>query len=251
MKLPVTLTESIHTLYHVFEPYRPSHFKNPRESYEDVDNNIPDSWFSISLQNIEASSLAEFYYCANTTYGNETFFRWILPRVFDLTITTDESMYFPELLGSKLSGCDWASWSARERDTVRSLIMAVWQSFLGGSFNNRAIDNWLGLLETCKLPLEPYLDHWDAVFESYEFAQRRFLDLLELVVPSLPMGKLDCFFADQHYQINIFKSWFLDQRKLEILEASQFMGEILHDQTKSCGSYFGAYRNMVRMHRTA
>jgi len=97
MPLPRKLTESIDTLYHVFEPFSPLGGKMTREQYDDIDADLPDAWFTISPRSIAAEELGRFYSHAMTTFGNEDFFRWILPRVFDLTIVKEDSSFDPGL----------------------------------------------------------------------------------------------------------------------------------------------------------
>ena len=82
------------------------------------------------LREITGRQLSRYVSGAFLTVGGETDFRYLLPRILDLSANDSEDAHDPEIVLGKLALANWRSWSAEEGRAIEELIDAWFEAAL-------------------------------------------------------------------------------------------------------------------------
>ena len=79
------------------------------------------------LRLLELETLTGFTFQLLLTCGEARDFKYFLPRLFELTVTTRMGFVSAEIVVGKLERADWHAWPDRERAAVSDFLWAWWR----------------------------------------------------------------------------------------------------------------------------
>jgi hypothetical protein len=143
---------------------------------------------AIPLRAHTGESLGPFAFSAMNTWGDESDFKYYLPRILELFPFESVGAVFPELIADKLLQAGWKTWPEEERAAVRAFVEALWELLLTleeGALQVTAEDalSWAARLFE---DVSPLLSAWERsaspeaslhlirLLESFEYEPKRF-----------------------------------------------------------------------------
>lgn len=125
------------------------------------------------LRELTGQALYQYVSGAFLTVGGEQDFRYLLPRILDISISDPGNAIDTEIVLGKLSLANWRSWSAGERGAVEEFIDAWFEWALTRDLAE-ADDGWIGAeaesvlcgAALAGLPLARWLLHLQEAFAS-------------------------------------------------------------------------------------
>jgi hypothetical protein len=95
------------------------------------------------LRKLSGQQLWPYVSGAFLTVGGEDDFRYLLPRIFDISVSDPANANDPEIVIGKLALANWRAWSAREQIVVEEFLDAWFESALVRDLTE-ADDGWIG-----------------------------------------------------------------------------------------------------------
>jgi hypothetical protein len=118
------LARAVERLYEVFSPYTPP--RHPAFCTHCVSDAEDAILHSKPLRQLSRKELARFSFKAISTWGTVEQFKYLLPRLFELTLQEGFG-YNPEILFKKPRYGDFASWPELEQKALRAYCDALWR----------------------------------------------------------------------------------------------------------------------------
>lgn len=103
-----------------------------------------DALLTTPLCEIPGQTLWRYVSGAFLTVGNEQDFKYLLPRIFEVSLTDPSNANDPEIVLGKLSLSKWRSWSTAEQQAVEALIDAWFEKALSRDLAD-VKDGWIGM----------------------------------------------------------------------------------------------------------
>ena len=95
------------------------------------------------LRELTGQELWRYVSGAFLTVGGERDFRYLLPRILDLSVSDPEDAIDPEIVLGKLSLANWRSWPAKEQEAVEEVLDAWFEQALAQDVAEVG-DGWIG-----------------------------------------------------------------------------------------------------------
>lgn len=95
------------------------------------------------LRQITGQELWRYVSGAFLTVGNEFDFRYLLPRILELSVTDPGNSNDPEIVLGKLALANWRSWTLDEQRAIEEFVDAWFEHALETDLAN-AEDGWIG-----------------------------------------------------------------------------------------------------------
>ena len=95
------------------------------------------------LCQISGQQLWRYVSGAFLTIGDKEDFRYLLPRIFEISARDLADSNDPEIVVGKLSLANWREWSAREQTVVKELLDAWFECALARDLEHEN-DDWIG-----------------------------------------------------------------------------------------------------------
>lgn len=116
------------------------------------------------LRNLSGQVLWRYVSGAFLTVGSEQDFRYLLPRILDISVNDSANANDPEIVLGKLRLANWRSWSAAEQEAIEAFLDAWFECALARDLAS-ADDGWIGTeaesilcgLARAELPLARWL----------------------------------------------------------------------------------------------
>lgn len=165
---------------------------------------------SKSLRFLEEEQLSRYASKTMTTWGTENDFKYFLPRIFELTATSDFIVDTFVILG-KLEYANWKTWPPNEYHAVKNFLFEWAVSILHdgkGYLDNTDIEEIALRLEE----IDPLLDAWNT-----ELDQPGFVNLIDAINGNNLFGNRH--FKNTNFR-NTFEKWIM--QKKEFIEQAFF-----------------------------
>jgi hypothetical protein len=95
------------------------------------------------LRELTGQELWRYVSGAFLTVGSELDFRYLLPRILDISVSDPENAKDPEIVLGKLGLANWRSWSAVEQGVIEDFVNAWFEWALARDLAE-ADDGWIG-----------------------------------------------------------------------------------------------------------
>jgi hypothetical protein len=95
------------------------------------------------LREISGQDLWRYVSGAFLTVGGEEDFRYLLPRILDISVNDPANANDPEIVLGKLRLANWRSWSAKEQQVIEAFLNAWFECELVRDLAT-AEDGWIG-----------------------------------------------------------------------------------------------------------
>jgi hypothetical protein len=95
------------------------------------------------LRELIGQDLSKYVSSAFLTVGGEVDFRYLLPRILDISVTDPANAYCPEIVLGKLALANWRSWSDTEQAVIAELLDVWFECALARDLAE-ADDHWIG-----------------------------------------------------------------------------------------------------------
>ena len=95
------------------------------------------------LRQITGQALWRYVSGAFLTIGDKQDFRYLLPRILDVSVSDPGNANNPEIVLGKLTLADWRSWTLDEQRAVDSFVYAWFEQALEGDLAE-ADEGWIG-----------------------------------------------------------------------------------------------------------
>ena len=180
----MTAAEAIDRLYEVFRPKRKPHAIGACPCCQDQRH--MDSLLTTPLRQITPDQLSRYGASVFLTVGGESDFRYLLPRILELTFREQRWWPSPEIALEKLALADWLSWSDEETQVLHDFFQTAFDDILDRRYGNaEEIDAWICGLGRAGVDVAPYLHKLEApeVFPAL-------IGFFELNAAALQEGKL-------------------------------------------------------------
>jgi len=160
----LTLGESIEGLYDAFARY-----PLPRNTRPCSCCHSPEDEAQIRskpLHELSVDDLNQYAFDALLTWGDESTFKHLLPRVMELLVAEppDESFAInPEIVLSKFRRGSWTGWPEDEQAAVRTFLHALWRDFLKRPYEadyGSSAEVWLCAIAQAEDDLSSYFADW-------------------------------------------------------------------------------------------
>lgn len=196
--------DALNAVYRTFEMRPPSAIEGCPCC---IDTRGTDVLLTTPLRQISGQALWRYVSGAFLTVGGKRDFRYLLPRILDVSVSDPGNANDPEIVLGKLSLAEWRSWAADEQLVIEVFIDAWFEHALASDLAE-ADEGWIGWgaesvlcgAARAGLPLERWLSRFTDLDVAPVLAdlQQRF--------PSKPSG----FWQDAHGGFNEVRA-FLDQ----------------------------------------
>lgn len=171
MLLPLTteLAAAIEGLYAAFAGYPlPPEFKGCPCCHSEGHHLL---LYSRPLRQLEPKDLEQYAGEALLTWGDENGFRHFLPRIFELSVLTDDFEFTDRpIVFEKLKHGEWRYWPDAEQKAIQRFLMTVWRTALEIApeelpFDERfypadTTEQWLCALAGAGGEIGAYLEEW-------------------------------------------------------------------------------------------
>ncbi|MGR4892432.1 hypothetical protein ACIPPQ_15490 [Sphingopyxis sp. LARHCG72] len=136
----VRVRDAIHSVYR--------HFATPAPSAIEgcpccVDTRNVDVLLTTPLPEITAQALWRYVSGAYYTIGSDQDFRYLLPRILEISVNDPGNANNPEIVLNKLALAQWRSWGTEEQQAVSELLDAWFERALEQDLSE-AEDGWVG-----------------------------------------------------------------------------------------------------------
>jgi hypothetical protein len=164
MKVSSELQSAIDGLYEVFSRYPLPEFTDPCLHCHTLEDEA--KLHAKPLRELGEENLRDYMCDALSTWGDVDTFKHLLPRLFELYVSTPNANYKlidPEIMFNKLRYGKWRTWSSEEQAAVECFLYAVWKQILDDPPLELQIDDmeaWLCTIAQCEDDLDPYLNKW-------------------------------------------------------------------------------------------
>lgn len=108
-----------------------------------IDTRNTDVLLSTPLREISGKTLWRYVSGAYYTVGGDTDFRYLLPRILDVSANDPAEANHPEIVLNKLRLARWKSWSAEETQAITEFLDAWFEHALSQDLSE-AGDGWVG-----------------------------------------------------------------------------------------------------------
>ncbi|MEY2881846.1 MAG: hypothetical protein RLZZ15_4226 [Verrucomicrobiota bacterium] len=115
-----------------------------------------DVLLSKPLREISAEELSPYAASVFLTVGGLDDFRYLVPRILQISATNNSWWPDPEVVGRSLANGDWQAWARPERDAVVRLLETRFDALLSGD-EWTEIDSWLCAVARAGLDLRRFL----------------------------------------------------------------------------------------------
>lgn len=95
------------------------------------------------LRELTGQELGRYVSGAFLTVGGERDFRYLLPRILDISVSDPANATDPEIVLGKLGLANWQSWSAGEQEVIEQFLDAWFERALARDLAE-ADDDWIG-----------------------------------------------------------------------------------------------------------
>ena len=95
------------------------------------------------LRELSGQQLWRYVSGAFLTVGSEDDFRYLLPRILDISVSDPRNANDPEIVIGKLALANWRGWSAKEQTVVEEFLNAWFEWALAQDLAE-ADDGWIG-----------------------------------------------------------------------------------------------------------
>jgi hypothetical protein len=95
------------------------------------------------LRELSSEQLSSYVPSALLTIGGEDDFRYLLPRILDISVSDPANANCPEIVIGKLALANWRTWSASEQHVVEEFLDAWFESSLARDLAE-AGEGWIG-----------------------------------------------------------------------------------------------------------
>jgi hypothetical protein len=219
VKASEALHESLETLYSVFSvyPFRPNMPCCVPHCFSEEEIQVLDK----PLHLLTERDLSAFTWSLLLTCGETEDFKHFLPRLFELSVTSQDYFCDTEIVVGKLGRADFSTWSTHERATVLEFLQAWWLSVISAppEHHKPSSSDLLTGLCCANLGVKPFLDGW------LELSSRpAVLHLADFVVDNGAKVSMDktfnAFLEAEH--VKSIKDWLFSKKVLAHLETMFF-----------------------------
>lgn len=131
--------EAVNAVYRTFNRPRPSTIQGCPCC---IDTRNTDVLLTTPLRQISGQALWRYVSGAFLTVGDEADFRYLMPRIFEVSVFDPANANDPEIVLGKLTLANWRSWAADEQAVVEAFIYAWFEQALAGDLVN-ADEGWI------------------------------------------------------------------------------------------------------------
>lgn len=109
------------------------------------------------------------------TVGSLADFKYFLPRIIELALNDELSLFEPEIVLSRLRLAGWDEWPEHERAAVLRVLNEKLSSLLSDEDSDSfVIDGWICALGCCVSDITPYLDQLLGSTHVFDFVESNF-----------------------------------------------------------------------------
>ena len=161
-KIDERLREALEAVYREFEAPAPSVIEGCPCC---ISTRGTDVLLTTPLRQITGQELWRYVSGAFLTVGDERDFRYLLPRILDVSVTDPWNANYPEIVLGKLQLASWLSWSSDEQRAIEEFVDAWFEQALASDLAE-ADDGWICTAEAesvlcgaarAEMPLERWL----------------------------------------------------------------------------------------------
>ena len=153
-----------------------------------------DVLLTTSLHALEGKDLWSYVSSLFYTVGNETDFRYLLPRIFELAAIYPAESNYPEVVLRKLGLAGWSDWTAKEQGAVEGFVAAWFEHTLKRdlTLTNQGIETAEAEAIICGgalagMQLRPFVNR----LRQFDVSQ-----IKDLIENRLAVGEESAFWAD-------------------------------------------------------
>jgi hypothetical protein len=213
------LKKSLGNLYKVFSdyPFRPTMPCCVPHCFSEEEIQALNKPLSLLTE----KELSSFTWSLLLTCGEVEDFKYFLPRLFELSVTSQDYFCDTEIVVGKLGRADFSTWPAHERAAVLEFLQAWWLSVIAAPPEHRDPTSSELLTGLCcaGLDVKPFLEGW-LELSSLQAA----LHLADFVTDNsakLAMGKtFNAFLEAEH--LPVLRTWLLNDKTCQYLEEAFF-----------------------------
>ena len=129
-----------------------------------------DALLCTPLRKLTGQQLFPYVSSAFFTIGGETDFRYLLPRIFDISVYDPDNANNPEIVIRKLDLANWRTWPKHEQQVIEEFLDAWFEMALAndivmaekGLFGENAAESVLCGAARAGIPLQPWFAHFEA-----------------------------------------------------------------------------------------
>ena len=132
--------EALDAVYRTFEMRAPSTIEGCPCC---IETRGTDVLLTTPLRNISGQALWRYVSGAFLTVGDERDFRYLLPRILDVSVSDPGNANDPEIVLGKLSLARWRSWAAGEQRVIEAFVEAWFEQALASDLAE-AEEGWIG-----------------------------------------------------------------------------------------------------------
>ena len=244
-------------LYDVFRKYHPQYQSklHPRERAEyDVGfSGIPEDMFAYETEQIPIDLLHRVFWHALTTCGSDEAFKWWLPRIIEVVLTTDTIGFDHYILGAKLEYGEFWTWPSIERTAVSRVFRVYWKLLLNAEIRTNDIADVLEMLVRIREPMGEYLTRWDLdIPNSVASAIYFYSFVTDHVLSDLPRGRPWQSWSCQESTDKELNDWIYCEEKLTLIRDLPVRQIRKHQELFNIGSFDSfSHRAYVRSFENA
>lgn len=134
------VVEALDAVYRMFEISPPSAIEGCPCC---IDTRSTDVLLTTPLREISGQDLWRYVSGAFLTIGDERDFRYLLPRILDVSASDPANANYPEIVLGKLPLAEWRSWPVSEQHVIEEFIDAWFEQAVASDLAE-ADDGWVG-----------------------------------------------------------------------------------------------------------
>ena len=134
------LREPLKVLYQTFDVPAPSAIEGCPCC---ISTRGTDVLLTTPLRQISGQALWRYVSGVFLTVGDERDFRYLLPRILEVSVTDPGNANDPEIVLGKLKLANWRSWPSAEQQAIEVVVDAWFEQALGNDLAEAA-DGWIG-----------------------------------------------------------------------------------------------------------
>jgi hypothetical protein len=155
--MTIRLHEAIDNLYDVFSQYaKPNRIESCPCCLNDLEKTV---MLTTDLGELSIADLRSYASDVFYTVGTIKDFRYFLPRILEITVTSDFMYPDPEIVLKKLALADWLNWPEADKSAALAVIDAKFEELLNATDRDiLKLDSWICAIGRCVETITPYLD---------------------------------------------------------------------------------------------
>jgi hypothetical protein len=173
------------------------------------------------LTSLGEKELSSFTWSLLLTCGETEDFKYFLPRLFELSVTSQHYFCDTEIVLGKLDRAGFSAWPAHEQAAVLEFLREWWLAIIStpSEHRNPSSSELLTGLCCANLGVKPFLDGW-LELTSFQ-AALHLADFVTDTSTGLAMGKTFNAFLEQKH-LPVIRTWLFSDKTCQYLEDAFF-----------------------------